>query len=262
VLPVRDVTTRPQLAPVARSLEDSLKRAVAAAGYGLATDAELVRLLGDNDANAQRRTAEAAGIGAVVTSFLTVSNRELQAQVLVLDVWRNTPQSQKSGSELDDTTGTLVVVRDVLRSLARVSWRQRSDPHRAVVFDFENVTGVDSLATASNVFADSVRAAVRRIGAEVVGDSAARATKDANERRFVGLQLGAGAIVAGGVYRRGADSVRVRISVRDLSEERTFDTFEIAAPLRDALSVLPNVLQRLAADLGRVNWGPKGVPPS
>jgi serine/threonine-protein kinase len=262
ILPVRDVTTRPQLATVARALEDSLKRAAAAAGYGLATDAELVRLLGDADGNAQRRTADGAGIGAIVTSFLTVNNRELQAQVLVLDVWRNTPQSQRGGSELDDTTGTLVVVRDVLRSLARVSWRQRSDPHRAVVFDFENVSGVDSLAAVSTAFTDSIRAAVQRLGAEVVGDSAARVTKDVNDRRFVGLQLVAGALVTGGLYRRGVDSVRVRLSIRDLSEERTFETFEIAAPLRDAFSALPNVLQRLAADLGRVNWGPKGMPPS
>ncbi|MGH7710494.1 MAG: hypothetical protein ACREOG_04390, partial [Gemmatimonadaceae bacterium] len=100
--------------------------------------------------------------------------------------------------------------------------------------------------------------AVRRFGAEVVGDSAVRATRDGNERRFSGVLLGTGAIIAGTISRRGTDSMRVRVSVRDMSEERV-EQWDHVVPLRDPLAVLPNVMQRIAADLGRVNWGPKGA---
>jgi serine/threonine protein kinase len=261
VLPVTDATSRPQYGSVARAIEDSLKRAVAAAGYALASDAELVRLLGTNDQGARRNVAEAIGIGAVLSGYLTVSNRELQAQILVHDIWRNMPQSQRSGSELDDSTGTLIVVRDVIRALNRVSWRNRGDPHRVVVFDIENQTGIDSLSPVARAYSDSLRAAIRRSGAEPAGDSAARATRETNDRRFVGLELGAGAIVAAILNRRGADSLRLRVTVRDMSEERTFETIEATTLLREPFGALPNVLQRLAADLARVNWGPKGTPP-
>ena len=259
VLPVTDATSRPQYASVARAIEDSLKRAVTAAGYTLASDAELVRLLADNDQNPRRRTAEASGIGAVLSGYLTVSNRELQAQILVHDIWRNSQQAQRSGSELDDSTGTLIVVRDVVRALNRVSWRTRDDPHRVVVFDIENQTGIDSLSAVARAYSDSVRAAIRRSGAELAGDSAARATRETNDRRFVGLELGAGAIVVAQLNRRGADSLRVRLTVRDMSEERNFETLEVTTSLREPLGALPNVMQRLAADLARVNWGPKGA---
>jgi serine/threonine-protein kinase len=259
VLPVIDGTSRPQYAVLARAIEDSLKRAVAAAGYALASDAELVRLLGTNEQNARRNVAEASGIGAVLSGYLTVSNRELQAQILVHDIWRNQQQAQRSGSELEDSTGTLSVVRDVVRALNRVSWRSRSDPHRVVVFDIENQTGIDSLSAIARAYADSARALVRRNGAEMVGDSAARATRETNDRRFVGLELGAGAIVAALLNRRGADSLRVRFTVRDMSEERTFEPIEATTSIREPFGVLPNVMQRLAADLGRVNWGPKGA---
>jgi eukaryotic-like serine/threonine-protein kinase len=259
VLPVTDATSRPQYASVARAIEDSLKRAATAAGYTLASDAELVRLLADNDQNPRRRTAEASGIGAVLSGYLTVSNRELQAQILVHDIWRNAQQAQRSGSELDDSTGTLIVVRDVIRALNRVSWRTRDDPHRVVVFDIENQTGIDSLSAVARAYSDSVRAAIRRSGAELSGDSAARATRETNDRRFVGLELGARAIVVAQLNRRGADSLRVRLTVRDMSEERNFETLEATTSLREPLGALPNVLQRLAADLARVNWGPKGA---
>ncbi len=259
VLPVTDATSRPQYASIARAIEDSLKRAVAAAGYTLASDAELVRLLGTNDQGVRRNTAESIGIGAVLSGYLTVSNRELQAQILVHDIWRNMPQSQRSGSELNDSTGTLVVVRDVMRALNRVSWRNRGDPRRVVVFEFENQTGIDSMSVVARAYADSVRAAVRRSGVELAGDSAARATRETNDRRFVGLEVGAGAIVAAVLNRRGADSLRVRLTLRDMSEERTLETIESTTALREPFGALPNVLQRLAADLGRVNWGPKGA---
>lgn len=99
-------------------------------------------------------------------------------------LWRNMPQSQRSGSELDDSTGTLIVVR----ALNRVSWRNCGDPHRVVVFDIDNQTGIDSMSVVARAYADALRAAVRRSGAEVAGDSAARATRETNNRRFVGLE--------------------------------------------------------------------------
>ncbi|MEW5917185.1 MAG: hypothetical protein AB1762_12305, partial [Gemmatimonadota bacterium] len=260
VLPVTNATSRPAYASVARALEDSLKRAVSAAGYTLASDAELVRLLGEPDMNARRRTAEASAIGAILFGVLTLSNRELQAQVIVHDIWRNIPQGLRSGSELDDSIGTLVVIRDVMRTLNRVSWRNRADGRRAVVFELANLTGIDTLAGIVRQIADSLRVATRRAGLDVVGDSAAQATTDPNDRRFVGLQLGAGLIVAGQVSRRGADSLRIRLSVRDMTEERTFETIDVVGPLGAPFAALPNVTQRLAADIARVNWGPKGLP--
>src|SRR6185503_18137647 len=97
------------------------------------------------------------------------------------------------------------------------------------------------------------------VGAQSVGDSAARATKDVNDRRFVGLQLGAGALVATTLTRRGADSVRVRLSVRDLTEDKTFDAADFMVPLREPLRALTDILARLGTDLARVNWGPKAI---
>jgi hypothetical protein len=78
------------------------------------------------------------------------------------------------------------------------------------------------------------------------------------------VQLGAGAVIAASFNRRGQDSLRVRLSVRDMSEDRQFDVVEAMAPLSDPFVVMPTLLMRLAADLGRVNWGPKGmaVPPN
>jgi hypothetical protein len=262
VLPVRDVTSRPNFTGVARALEDSLRRATAGAGYALASDAELVRLMAEGDMSAQRRVAEGMGIGAVIAGYLGVSNRELQAQLAVVDVWRNAPQSLRSGSELEDSTGTLSIVRDVMRALNRVSWRRRDDPRRLLLFDFDNQTGLDSLVGTTVAFADSLRAAVTRRGLQIIADSAARATRDANERRFVGLQLNAGVTVAGSVARRGSDSLRVRLTVRDMSEERTFETADFMAPLSNPLSVLPSVVERLWSELAKVNWGPKGLPQS
>jgi hypothetical protein len=255
---VRDVTQRPAYAPVARALEDSLRRATTAAGYALATDAELVRLMAENDVNGQRRLAESAGIGAVVVGLLSVGTRELNANVTVMDVWRSVPQGLRSASELTDSTGTFTIVRDVMRVLNRVSWRHRDDPRRALVFDFDNQTGVDSLVGAARAYADSVRALVAgRLGLESVGDSTTRATRDPNERRLVGVDANAGAIVAGSLQRRSQDSLRVRITVRDMSDERNFEVAEFMTSIREPLSALPAALERVATDLQRVNWGPR-----
>ncbi len=263
VLPVRDATGRALFGEAARALEDSLKRTAAAMGYGLASDAELVRLMAENDQNAQRRVAEASGIGATIGGLLTVRERELQAQVVVMDVWRALSQSERGATDLDDPAGSLTVVRGVMRALSRVSWRQRGDPRQVIVFDVDNQTGADTLAPLARAFADSLRAAAaRQLGAAgtLVGDSSARASRDAGERRVLAVALGAGASVSATLSRRGADSLRVRAQVRDMSDERTFEIIEFVVPTREPVRALPDLIARLTADLGRVNWGPKGLP--
>jgi hypothetical protein len=258
ILPVRDATLKPQVASMARTLEDSLRKTLVAQGYMPATDAELVRLLAQNDFNAQRRIADTLGIGAVVMSVLSTRGDEILAQSIVLDVWRNYPQSDRTATDVDKPQEVLGIIRDVSRALERVSWRTRSDPKRVLVFDLENQTGNDSLGVVARQLSDSLRAMVgKRLGAEAIADSAARSTRDAVERRAVGARLGAGALVAGGFYRVRGDSVSLRLSTRDMSEDKTFPTFEIRLPRAELLAGFQSVAERLLADLGQVNWGPK-----
>lgn len=74
------------------------------------------------------------------------------------------------------------------------------------------------------------------------------------------MELGAGASVSATLSRRGADSLRVRAQVRDMSDERTFEIIEFVVPTREPVRALPDLIARLTADLGRVNRGPKGLP--
>ena len=262
VLPVRDGTARPALAPVARALEDSVKRALTLAGFTLATDGELVRLLAQSDMNGQRRAAEEAGIGALVTTVLTARDDELVAQGIVLDVWRGFPFTEREAAGFDKPDESLGVVRDIVRALERVSWRTRSDPRRMVLFDLENQTGADSMAILARQISDTLRTALgQRLGVEMVADSQARATTGTSERRQVGMRLGAGVIVAGGVYRMRGDSVSLRLSARDLTEERSFPSFELRVARASMSEALATAVERLVADLGKVNWGPKGLTP-
>jgi len=258
ILPVRDATLKPQVAPMARALEDSLRKTLVAQGYTPATDAELVRLMAQGDFNGQRRIADTLGIGAVVMSILSMRGDEILAQSIVLDVWRNYPQSDRTATDLDKPQEALGIIRDVSRALERVSWRTRSDPKRILVFDLENQTGNDSVGVVARQLSDSLRTTIaKRLGAEVVADSAARATRDVTERRAVGARLGAGAIVAGGFYRLRGDSATLRLSTRDMSEDKTLPTFEIRLARTDLLGGFQSVVERLMADLGQVNWGPK-----
>jgi hypothetical protein len=264
VLPVRDGTARPALAPVARALEDSLKRTLAQAGFELATDGELVQLLGQSDMSAQRRAAEAAGIGAVVTTVLTVRDDEVVAQGIVLDVWRGFPFSEREAAGFDAPEESFGVVRDLARALERVSWRTRDDPRRLLVFDIENQTGVDSLSAVARAISDSLRTAlVRRLGGGiiVVTDSQARATVGTSERRQVGTRFGAGAIVAGAISRARGDSMNLRLSARDMTEERSFASFDLRIARAGLSEGLGMALDRLASDLNKVTWGPKGLAP-
>ena len=258
VLPVRDATNRPEVAAVARALEDSLRAAYTAAGYTLASDAELVRLLATQDPNAQRRVADDAGIGALASSLLLMREGDVTAQVILTDVWRGMPIVERGASGLDDPRGVLGVVRDATRSLGKVSWRRRDDQRRIIVYDLENQTGLDSLDAGVQELSDSVRVSLARtLGAQAVSDSATRATRTTDERRRVGILQNAGVIVAGSVYRSRGDSVTARVSARDMSEERTFNNIEVRVPRGELMSVLPTLLQRLSDDVAKVNWGPK-----
>ena len=258
ILPVRDATLKPEVSPTAHALDDSLRKALVAQGYTPATDAELVRVLSQADLGSQRRLADTLGIGAIVVSILSMRGDELVAQSVVLDVWRNYPSSDRTATDLDKPREALGIVRDISRALERVSWRSRSDAKRVLVFDLENQTGMDTLGVAARRFSDSLRATIaKRMVAEVVGDSAARATRDVMERRAVGARLGVGAVVAGGLYRVRADSVTIRFSTRDMTEDRTLPPFEMRLARADLFAGFPVLVDRLLVDLGQVNWGPK-----
>jgi serine/threonine-protein kinase len=258
ILPLRDATLKPEVAPTARVLQDSLRRTLVAAGYTPASDGELVQLMANPDLAAQRRIADTLGIGAIVMSILSTHGDEIIAQSIVLDVWRNYPISDRTAADLDKPQEALGVIRNVSRALERVSWRSRGDPKRVVLFDLENQTGNDSVDVLARQLADSLRAAaMKRVGAQIVGDSSARATKDVMERRAVGMRLGAGAIMAGSLYRARGDSVTVRLSTRDLSEDKSYPNVEVRASRRELLASFQSYVDRLLADLGQVNWGPK-----
>jgi TolB-like protein len=259
VIPARYTASRVDLLPAARALSDSLRKAFVAAGYELATDAELVQLLSQPGGAPQRRIAEASGIGAVVSTDLVVRGSEVRAQTIILDIWRNSHLSAVESADLDKPLEALAVVRNAARSLDRVSWRTRSDPRAVIVFDFDNLTGVDSLAALADRMAAAVRGAVARdLNVAVITDSAARATRDVTERREVGTRVRAGALVAGSVLRARSDSVTVRLSARDLTEENTFDTIEARVPMASAVESLAPAIARLIETMRRVNWGPKG----
>lgn len=258
ILPVRDATLRAEVAPTTHAVEDSLRKAIVGMGYNAATDSELLRLLSQPDLNVQRRIADSLGIGAIVMTILSTRGDEMVAQTIVLDVWRNYPFSDRTATDLDKPQEALGVVRNVSRALERVSWRTRADPKLVLVFDLENQTGNDSLTLTAQQLSDSLRALVsKRFGAQVVTDSAAPATRDVMERRATGARVGAGAIVAGSLFRARGDSVTLRLSTRDMSEEKTLPNIEIRMAKSDLLAGFQAVAQRVLADLGQVNWGPK-----
>jgi len=246
----------------AQALDDSLRRQLSAIGYTPATSDELLRLMSQSDLGAQRRIADAMGIGAIVMTILSTRGDEVLAQSIVLDVWRNYPYSDRTAADRDKAQESLGLVRDVSRALERVSWRTRTDPKRVIVFDIENQTGGDSLSALARQLTDSLRNAVRqRFGAEVVTDSQVTSTKDVMERRAVGLRLGAGALIAGTLYRARLDEVSLRFSTRDMSEDRTLPNVDVRAQRADLLSGFQAFADRLLADLNQVNWGPKATRP-
>ena len=258
ILPVRDATLRPEVASTTHQLEDSLRKTIVGMGYNAATDSELLRLLSQPDLNFQRRIADSLGIGAIVMTILSTRGDEIVAQTIVLDVWRNYPFSDRTATDLDKPQEALGVVRNVSRALERVSWRTRADPKLVLVFDLENQTGSDSVTELARQLSDSLRALVsKRFGAQVVTDSAARGTRDVMERRATGARLGAGAIVAGTLYRARGDSLTLRLSTRDMSEEKTFPNIDLRTSRSQLLSSFQAIADRVLADLAQVNWGPK-----
>jgi serine/threonine protein kinase len=259
VLPVRVATSRPDLAATARALTDSLRKAFTAAGYTLATDADLVQLLSEPAGSAQRRAAQDARIGSIVSSALEVRSGEVRAQAMVLDVWRGATLSATESADLDKPLESLGVVRDATRALDRVSWRTREDPRAVILFDIDNQTGADSLAFVARQIAAAARAAVaQELLAIIVTDSTALATKDVMERREIAVRLKAGALVAGTILRARNDSITIRLAARDLSEDDNFPTIEARVPIASASASASGAIAQLIATLRRVNWGPKG----
>ena len=258
VIPTRFGTARVDLAPTARALSDSLRRAFASAGYTLATDAELVQLLSQQGSPLQRRAADAMGIGAIVMSELGVRGSEVRAQVALLDIWRNAATAATESADLDRSMESLEVVRDATRLLERLSWRTRSDPKAFIVFNIDNNTGVDSLTPLAAQLGSVMRATIaRELQAVHVGDSALLSTTDVMERREVALTQRAGALVNGSITRARNDSITVRFAARDLTEERSFDTIEMRVPVSTAIESLAPAMGRLLTVLRAVNWGPK-----
>jgi len=77
------------------------------------------------------------------------------------------------------------------------------------------------------------------------------------ELRLFAIRRGAGAIVTAGIYRVRADSGMIRMSVRDMSEERALPRVEMRSPLRDPSAMATRLSATLVEQLGQVNWGPK-----
>jgi hypothetical protein len=262
IMPFRVSTNRANITAAMQSMQDSLRKAVAAAGFTLATDSELLRMVTQQSMpGGMRRAASDATVGAVVMMDVVARGDEVQAINQVLDVWRNQTSAGRQSADIERPAELTVAIRDVLRSLDRVSWRSTTDPKRVLMFGVENMSGIAAIDSVARVVEDSLRAVVARAGLSTLPiDSAARATRDVNERRMLGIRRGAGAIIATSIYRHRLDSVLVRLSVRDMSEELTFPNIDVRVPLRDAASAVDALTARFAELLGRVNWGPKATP--
>jgi TolB-like protein len=258
ILPVRNGTQRPELAAMARMLTDSLRATLVAAGYTPVSDAELLQFLVSPDMSSQRRLADSLGVGAVITSFVSTRGDEALAQSLVLDVWRGIPVSVRAAADLDKPQDAVAVIRDVLRALERVSWRSRVDAKRVLVFDIDNQTGSDSLDNIARQLTTTLRTTIaERLGAIVAADSQSQATKDILERRSVGSRLGAGAIVAGSLYGARGETMIVRLSIRDMSDDRTLPNVDARIPRGATSEQLGPIVEAVIAQLGQINWGPR-----
>jgi hypothetical protein len=262
LLPIRSSTNRANIASVVQAIQDSLEKSLKAAGYTLANDSELLRLVTEqNRTRGLRRAADAAGIGAVVTMDVVARGDELSASAQVLDVWRAQTSSAREAADLDKSMDLLNVVRGVTRSVDRVSWRSRTDPKRVIVFPVENRTGVESLSVVARQLEDSLRAAAARFGAVVLTlDSASSVMRDVMERRQLAIRRGAGAIVAANLARARTDSGVVQVSVRDMSEERTMPSITVRLSLNAIGTGGASVAAALTEMLRQVNWGPRTIP--
>ena len=261
VLPIRiPGPTREDLPPAARAIQDSLRRTLAAAGYSLATDAQLVDLLSQPALPLQRRIALEQQTGAIVSMDLVQRGDELILQSQVMDSWRSQILPDREVADRDKPRDLMDIIRSVTRTLDRISWRNVGEPKQVLVFDFDNMSGLDSLNSMTAGMAEHVRALVVKLGMRVTGDSAARMTKDVLERRQTAIRLGAGASVAGTLLRTRGDTLVLRVSLRDHSEEVTHPNIESRVHRSQVHEALPALLDRLTAMLTAVNWGPKKAP--
>jgi TolB-like protein len=127
-----------------------------------------------------------------------------------------------------------------------------------MVFDIDNQTGSDSLEPVARTLTTALRTAIaQRLGASVAADSESEATRDAMERRAVAVRLGAGALVAGTIYRARDDMVTIRLSIRDMSDHRTFRDVDVRVPRNAVAEQIGPVIDAVIARLGQANWGPK-----
>jgi hypothetical protein len=258
VLPIRvQGTTRADLPPAARAIQDSLRKALAAAGYTIATDAQLVELLAQQQLPLQRRIALEQKTGAIVTMDLVPRGDELILQSQVMDAWRSQILPDREVADRDKPGDLVDIVRSVTRTLDRISWRNVGEQRTVLVFDFDNMSGLDSLNAVTAGMAEHIRAMVTKNGWRNAGDSAARATKDVLERRQTAIRLGAGASVAGSLLRTRMDTLVLRLSLRDHSEEVTHPNIEARVHRSQVHEALPALLGRLTDMLNAVNWGPK-----
>ena len=261
VLPIRiSGTQREDLPPAARAIQDSLRKALAAAGYTVATDAQLVDLLSQPALPLQRRIALEQKTGAVVGMDLVQRGDELILQSQVMDSWRSQILPDREVADRDKPRDLMDIVRSVTRTLDRISWRNVGEPRTVLVFDFDNMSGLDSLNAVTAGMADHIRATIVKNGWRVAGDSAARVTKDVLERRQTAIRLGAGASIAGTLLRTRMDTLVLRVSLRDHSEEVTHPNIEARVHRSQVHEALPALLGRLTDMLNAVNWGPKRAP--
>jgi hypothetical protein len=260
VLPFRVSSNRETVSAAAQTIHDSLQKAIAAAGYTLATDSELLRIITQQNmvSGGLRRSADAVGMGAVVMVDMSVRGAEVTAGTQVVDVWRSATSSGRDVADFDKPLELTSLIRTVLRSLDRVSWRSRSDPKTVLVFETENQTAIDSLSRFGRRLDDSLRAAVSGHGAAALPlDTLARDTKDMNERRLLAVRRGVGAMVAVNMYRTRRDTIAIRMMVRDMSEERQFPNYELRVPIDSLVAGSSQLSAKLREYLGQVNWGPK-----
>lgn len=258
VLPIRvQGSTRADLPPAARAIQDSLRKALAAAGYTIATDAQLVELLAQQQLPLQRRVALEQKTGAIVSMDLVPRGDELILQSQVMDAWRSQILPDREVADRDRPADLVDIVRSVTRTLDRISWRNVGEPRTVLVFDFDNMSGLDSLNAVTAGMAEHVRAMITKNGWRNAGDSAARATKDVLERRQTAIRLGAGASIAGSLLRTRMDTLVLRVSLRDHSEEVTHPNIEARVHRSQVQNALPALLGRLTDMLNAVNWGPK-----
>lgn len=249
-------TTADDVVRALRTVQDSVRNAFIAAGYTIATADELVELLSAGS-ELRRRVALSQNVGALLNLDLVPRGGELYLRAQMIDTWRNQSLSDDETADRGAPMELLGIVRSTARMADRVSWRTVNEPKAVLVFDFDNSTGVDSLAVVSNAMGDHVRALVVKLGMRVVGDSSARIVRDVTERRQTAQRIGVGASIAGNVYRLRGDTLLLRMSVRDHSEEANSPNVEARVPRARVTEALPALLDRLTALLNAVNWGPK-----